>query len=86
MQPLTRVAADSTRAKQPILPKQALCYTPGRGWCVADGRSTVGSQSWQTHWALGNALAGRIHTANWRRDCHGRLILDAMLSKVVSHQ
>ena len=52
----------------------------------ADGRSTDESLHWRTHWALERTLAGRIHTANWRRDCPGRLILDAMLSKVVSHR
>ena len=51
----------------------------------ADGRSTAGSLSWRTHWALGLTLAGKFHSAHWRRDCLGRLILDAMLSKVVSH-
>ena len=52
----------------------------------ADGRSTDGLLHWQTHWALGNALVHRIHTAHWRHDCPGRLILDAVLSKVVSHR
>ena len=51
-----------------------------------DGRSTHGSLSWRLHWALGLTLDGRIHTTNWRRNCPGRLILDAVLSKVVSHQ
>ena len=52
----------------------------------ADGRSTDESLHWRTHWALERTLAGRIHTANWRHDGPGRLILDAMLSKVVSHR
>ena len=52
----------------------------------ANGRSTHGSLFWRLHWALGDALSYRIHTTNWRRDCPGQQILDAVLSKVMSHQ
>ena len=52
----------------------------------ADGHSTDGSLSWRTHWVLGLTLERRIHTATWRCDCPGRLILDVVLSKVKSHQ